>query len=111
MKLFGMFLTWILEGKYFFFVWYPNINSTFSYKPRVADAVIEKINPIRLKIEDYLKNPDYLVDVLKTGADKSSQIAEETLIDVKKKVGLGLHDLSKFQYAEKNVKVKTKLVN
>ncbi|KAJ6646550.1 Tryptophan--tRNA ligase, mitochondrial, partial [Pseudolycoriella hygida] len=63
---------------------------TGKYKFTVADAVIAKLTPIRLKIEDYLKNPEYLVDVLKVGADKSSQIAEETLVEVKKKVGLGL---------------------
>jgi len=62
----------------------------FRYKLRVADAVIDKINPIRLKIEDYLKNPEYLVNILKIGTEKCSQTAEETLTDVKKKVGLGL---------------------
>lgn len=72
----------------------------------MADAVIDKINPIRLKIEDYLKNPEYLVDVLKIGTDKSSKVAEETLVDVKKKVGLGLGDLSEFTVSH-NVKLKT----
>ena len=30
------------------------------YKFVVAEALAEHINPIRLKIEDFLKNPDYL---------------------------------------------------
>lgn len=83
----------------------------FRYKLRVADAVIDKINPIRLKIEDYLENPEYLVNVLKIGAEKSSEIAEETLVDVKKKVGLGLDDLHKFQLSEKKSKLKTNLAS
>lgn len=83
----------------------------YRYKLRVADAVIDKIDPIRVKIEDYLKNPEYLVDILKIGAEKSSQIAEETLVDVKKKVGLGIGDLSQFLVSEKNVKLKTNIAN
>lgn len=73
----------------------------------MADAVIDKINPIRLQIEDYLKNPEYLVDILKIGTEKCSQIAEETLVDVKKKVGIGLGDLKEFNCSD-NVKLKTR---
>lgn len=72
----------------------------------MGEAVVEKINPIRLKIEDYLKNPEYLVDVLKMGTEKSSQIAENTLADVKTKVGLGVGDLRTLQFSEKNLKLK-----
>lgn len=77
----------------------------------MADAVIEKIDPIRLKIADYLKNPEYLVDVLKVGTEKCSRIAEETLVEVKKKVGVGLGDLEKFNLSENNVKSKTNRAN
>lgn len=74
----------------------------------MADAVIEKIDPIRLRIEDYLKNPEYLVDVLKIGTEKCSRVAEETLVDVKKKVGIGLGDLREFNLSEHAVELKTK---
>lgn len=69
----------------------------------MADAVVDKIDPIRLKIEDYLKHPEYLVDVLKIGTEKCTQIAEETLVDVKKKVGIGVGDLADF--SANNVKL------
>lgn len=82
--------------------------SSFRYKFRVADAVVDKIDPIRIKIEDYLKHPEYLVDILKIGTEKCTQIAEETLVDVKKKVGLGVvGDLSDFKFSVDDVKVKT----
>lgn len=61
----------------------------FRYKFVVADALIEHINPIRMKIEDYLKNPDYLCKVLEDGNDRAREIAEKTIDEVKVKVGLG----------------------
>lgn len=61
----------------------------FRYKFVVADAVIEHLNPIRLRIEDYLKNPDYLCSILTDGNDKARETAEKTMDEVKAKVGLG----------------------
>lgn len=57
---------------------------------RVADAVIAHINPIRSKIEEYMQNPEYLVDVLRSGGEKSSEVAERSIDEVKDKVGLGI---------------------
>lgn len=51
--------------------------------------MIEHINPIRMKIEDYLKNPDYLSKVLEDGNERAREIAEKTIDEVKVKVGLG----------------------
>lgn len=62
----------------------------FRYKLQVADAVIAHLTPIRLRIEDYLRNPDYLVDVLRTGGNRSSAVAQRTIDEVKEKVGVGL---------------------
>lgn len=56
----------------------------------MADAIIEHIDPIRLKIEDYMKNPEYLIDVLTDGGDRARSIAEHTIDEVKRKVGLGV---------------------
>lgn len=61
----------------------------FRYKLVVADAIIEHLNPIRLRVEDYLKNPDYLSSVLADGGDRAREIAEKTIDEVKLKVGLG----------------------
>jgi tryptophanyl-tRNA synthetase len=59
------------------------------YKSIVADALIEHLNPIRLKIEDYLKNPDFLHSVLTDGSDKARETAVKTMDEVKTKIGLG----------------------
>lgn len=61
----------------------------FRYKFVVADSLISHFNPIREKIDDYLKNPDYLWSVLEAGSDKAAEVAEKTLDEVKEKVGLG----------------------
>lgn len=51
--------------------------------------MVEHINPIRLKIDDYLKNPDYLCSILNDGIDRARETAEKTIDEVKLKVGLG----------------------
>jgi tryptophanyl-tRNA synthetase len=61
----------------------------FRYKLVVAEALVEHINPIRLKIDDYLKNPEYLTSILDEGGDRAREIAEKTIDEVKLKVGLG----------------------
>jgi len=63
--------------------------NTGQYKFKVADAVIAHVDPIRLKIEEYLKNPDYLWSVLSDGTERARETAEKTMDEVKLKVGLG----------------------
>lgn len=65
-----------------------NLN-TGQYKLIVAETLIEHFNPIRIKIEDYLKNPDYLWNIIEKGNIKANEIAEKTLKDVKMKIGIG----------------------
>jgi tryptophanyl-tRNA synthetase len=67
------------------------LQSRFShrYKLAVAEALVEHINPIRTKIDDYLKNPEFLTSILDEGADRAREIAEKTIDEVKLKVGLG----------------------
>lgn len=62
---------------------------TGKYKMRVADEVIEHLNPIRLRINDYLKNEDFLCTVLEKGRLKVCEVAAKTIAEVKEKVGLG----------------------
>lgn len=50
---------------------------------------MEHLNPIRLKIEDYLKNPEYLCGILAEGNDRARETAAKTIEEVKLKVGLG----------------------
>lgn len=87
--------------------WYNfcfNINNFFRYKFVVAEALVEHFNPIRLKVQDYLKNPDYLHDVLEKGTEKAREVAEKTMNEVKSKVGLGNLNFASRQnrMAEKN---------
>lgn len=56
-------------------------------KMTLAEELIQLLNPIRLKIEDYLKNRDYLLAVLRDGRDKAAETAENTMAEVRKKVG------------------------
>ena len=58
------------------------------FKLAVGEAVAEGIKPIQAKKDDLLRNKDYLVSVLKSGAEKASYIAFKTLRKVYKKVGL-----------------------
>lgn len=54
----------------------------------LADIVIGHFGPIREKIVDYMENPEYLMAILTRGADKAKETAEQTIREVKDKVGL-----------------------
>lgn len=54
----------------------------------LAEDLINHLDPIRLKIEDYLKNRDYLESVLKNGRDIAQQSAEKTMKEVKNRIGV-----------------------
>lgn len=56
-------------------------------KMSLAEDLIQLLNPIRLQIDDYLKNRDYLQAVLRDGRDKATETAESTMDEVRKKVG------------------------
>lgn len=60
------------------------------YKLLLADEIIEHFDPIRVKIEDYLCNRDYLVAILKKGQAVASEQAEKTLQEVKQRVGINI---------------------
>ena len=57
-------------------------------KNEVADAVIERLRPIKAEYDRLLADKEYLVSVYKTGAESASRIAGRTLAKVYKKVGL-----------------------
>lgn len=62
---------------------------TAQYKGVVSESVIEHFDPIRLKILDYLKNKEFLNQIIQQGNDKAGNVAAETMREVKEKVGLG----------------------
>lgn len=65
----------------------------------MAESVIAKLEPIRVKIEDYLSHPEYLVDVLNKGAEKAKKRADLTFKEVCNKVGLGIPEVIERQDA------------
>ena len=60
------------------------------FKLACGQAVADTVRPIREKVEDYMKNRDYLDEVAKKGAENASYLAQRTLSKVYKKVGLVL---------------------
>ena len=61
----------------------------FRYKIVLADVIIEKLNPIRERIQQLLSEPQYLEQVLKEGAEKAGAIATPNLFDIREKIGFG----------------------
>ena len=59
-----------------------------SFKKLLAELVISKIEPISKKMNDYLKNKDYLIKILKEGKEKADDISSKNLLEIKKIIGL-----------------------
>ncbi len=57
-------------------------------KKSVIPKVLERLEPVQKKRAELEKAPDYLQDVLKAGNEKASAIAAETMIGVRKAMGL-----------------------
>ncbi len=54
----------------------------------LSENIVEHLTPICLKYERLIKNTDSLVNILQTGAKRCRRMAEETMIEVKKRMGL-----------------------
>jgi len=65
---------------------YQNIGFT-KFKEALADIIIATLTPINMKYTELMENQDYLVDILKNGADKARIPATRTLDKVKKAFG------------------------
>lgn len=57
------------------------------FKPRVGEAVVELLRPIREEAQRLIADKAYLESVYKEGAEKASYTAEKTLRKVYKKIG------------------------
>jgi tryptophanyl-tRNA synthetase len=57
------------------------------FKPRVGEAVVELLRPIREEAERMMKDKAYLESVYRAGAEKAARAANWTLRKVYKKVG------------------------
>ncbi len=58
-----------------------------AFKPKVGEAVVETLRPIREEAQRLMKDKAYLESVYRAGAEKASYVAEKTLRKVYKKVG------------------------
>lgn len=58
------------------------------FKKKLAELLVEKLEPFRRKRKELLSREVYVRDILEKGAQKSRIIASETLNDAKKKMGL-----------------------
>ncbi|GFN93738.1 tryptophan--trna ligase, mitochondrial-like [Plakobranchus ocellatus] len=65
-----------------------NAEDTGLYKQRLGQLVAEKLSPIRENVLRLQADPGYLIEVLKDGAKRASDIANVTLNEVKIKLGL-----------------------
>ncbi|CAK4611107.1 hypothetical protein LEN26_005369 [Aphanomyces euteiches] len=61
---------------------------TGQFKQVVADAVVAKIGPIGLRIQEYQRDRAFLEAVLQTGQRQASEIAIDTMVQVKRAMGL-----------------------
>ncbi|XP_055944889.1 tryptophan--tRNA ligase, mitochondrial-like [Argiope bruennichi] len=61
---------------------------TGQYKLVVAEAVIEYFKPIQAEFQRLISEPSHIVKILEKGSEKASKIAQQTMIEVKKLVGL-----------------------
>lgn len=58
------------------------------FKEKVAQSVIEKLEPMQKKYIEIIKDKKYIEQVYEKGAKKASAIAKKTLDDVKQKLGI-----------------------
>lgn len=58
------------------------------FKKSLAKLLIEKLEPLRIKKQDLIKNPTYVNSVLEKGAKEAEKKARKTMITVRKKMGL-----------------------
>ena len=59
-----------------------------AFKEAVGKAVVEKLEPVQKRYKELQENPEYLEAIYKQGAEQASKIANETIEEVKRKVGL-----------------------
>ena len=67
--------------------YYKNINFS-AFKTDLAQALIDKLTPIRNKISDLKNNKDYVIQSLKTGREKAQEVASKNISKIKEIVGL-----------------------
>ena len=62
--------------------------NTGQYKLHLSEILVEHFSPIREKIEYFLKNREHLEQILTEGSSRAQNIAEQTMSEVRVRVGL-----------------------
>jgi tryptophanyl-tRNA synthetase len=57
-------------------------------KRRLSENIVAELKPIRERAAELKENPQYVIDVLQTGADRCRTIAGETMSEVRRRMGL-----------------------
>ena len=64
-------------------------NTSYSFfKKTLAENLIKMLKPIRINYKKYLKNKDYLINILEEGNKKANIIALKNIKIIKEKIGL-----------------------
>ncbi len=63
-----------------------------NFKTAVAEAVIERLEPLQKRYNELLENPKELMEICNKGAEKASKKANTLLKNVYKKVGLVINE-------------------
>ena len=57
-------------------------------KNNLAQTIFNTLKPIQEKRSMLEKKSDYIQEVIRSGAEKASKIAQETLLEIREKMGL-----------------------
>lgn len=57
-------------------------------KRRLSENVVAALRPIRERAEDLMARPEYVVEVLRSGAEHARSIAADTMDEVRRRMGL-----------------------
>lgn len=58
-------------------------------KKELSEAIYEELKPLQQKRQELENNPEYVDKVIKEGAEKARAVAQQTLREVKERMGLG----------------------
>jgi len=57
------------------------------FKKDIAEAIVGELEPIQIKIKEYIGNKAYLEEIYKKGSEKANYVANKTLRKMQKKIG------------------------
>ncbi|MBU3113627.1 tryptophan--tRNA ligase [Clostridium lacusfryxellense] len=57
------------------------------FKKDVAEAIVAELEPIQIKINEYMGQKSYLEEIYKKGSEKANYVANKTLRKMQKKIG------------------------